>query len=81
MTRLGATQPNLARMPRHRSWRVQGQCGEAASLDTPLHMATAAGNVGFVERLVRADPSAAVSPNAKVRGCGRGALASGVWRC
>jgi len=30
-------------------------------------MATAAGNVGFVERLMRADPSAAVSPNAKVR--------------
>ena len=45
---------------------VQGQCGEAPSLDTPLHMATARGNVTFVQALVKADPSAAVSPNVKV---------------
>ena len=45
----------------------QGQCGEAPSLDTPLHMATARGNVAFVQALVRADPTAAVSPNVTVR--------------
>jgi hypothetical protein len=44
-----------------------GACGQAPSLDTPLHMATAQGNAALVQALVRADPSAAVAPNVRGR--------------